>query len=170
MISGSTKASASAKRSRRICVSSFRAWATMRLIILHSQLFPVSGLGVGGCNDVEGIAEKAHTPALFLRLQQIRGALWLIDDELEKVPALLPFHAARRTFGDQFSGYHETQPVTLLGLFEIVRSDQNRGAQIGKAIDHAHERAARQRIHARSGPAHTPATTVRLVSGCRATS
>src|SRR5207249_9231705 len=39
--------------------------------------------------------------------------------------------------------------VALLGLFQIVRGDEDRGALVRELIDHGPERAAGDRIHAR---------------------
>ena len=61
------------------------------------------------------------------------------------------FDAARSAFGHQFAGHHEAEAIALLGFFQIVRGHEDRGAHIGKLVDHAPERAARERIDAGGG-------------------
>ena len=59
--------------------------------------------------------------------------------------------AAGRAFGDQFAGDHHAQAIALLGFFEVVRGDQDRGAGVGQPVDHGPEGAPGERIDAGGG-------------------
>src|SRR3989454_3679730 len=72
-----------------------------------------------------------------------------IGVDLEHAAALRDLHAARRALRDQLAGDHDPQAVALLGLFQVVRGDEDRGALVRELIDHGPERAAGDRIHAR---------------------
>src|SRR5467141_800554 len=100
-------------------------------------------------DDVEAIAEERDTPRLQLGLQHGYRALRVVGEHLEHAAALRGLHAARRALGHQLAGDHESQPVALLGFLEIVRGDEDRGALVGKLVDHGPERAAGDRVDAR---------------------
>ena len=54
-----------------------------------------------------------------------------------------------RSFHKQLACHHESQPVALLGLLEVVRRHQDGGARIGQTINHHPKSAAGQRIDSR---------------------
>ncbi len=99
-------------------------------------------------DDVQAIAEERDAPAVGSLLEEVGGALRLIDAELDEMAALLGFHSARGSLGNEFSRHHESQPIALLGFFQVMRGHQNRGAQVSQLVDHAPESAAGQRIDA----------------------
>src|SRR5260370_16906172 len=55
----------------------------------------------------------------------------------------------RAPFGHEFACHHETEPVALLRLFEVVRRHQHGSTPVGKFVNHRPERASRQGINAR---------------------
>src|SRR5262245_3046418 len=63
---------------------------------------------------------------------------------------LLAFEAARAAFSHELSRDHHSKTVTLFGLFEVMRGDEDRGASVGQAVDHPPEGAPRQRVDAGS--------------------
>src|SRR5262245_61112077 len=99
-------------------------------------------------NDVKPVAEQRNPPPLHLLLQDVRRALWLIHDELQQMTGLLTLEVARAAFGHELTRDHHPQTVALLGLFEVVRGHEYRGAGVGQAVDHLPESAARQRVDA----------------------
>src|SRR5262245_39722011 len=62
--------------------------------------------------------------------------------------SLLTLEVARAAFGHELARDHHPQTVALLGLFEVVRGHEYRGAGVGQAVNHFPERAARQRVDA----------------------
>src|SRR5262249_6223248 len=66
------------------------------------------------------------------------------------MPLLGGLDLGRTPFGHQFARHHETQAVTLLCLFEVVRCHQDGSAPVGELVNHRPESAARQRIDAGS--------------------
>src|SRR5262245_4493365 len=101
-------------------------------------------------DDVEPVAKYRNSPSHFVFLQQIRRALRLIHDEFQQMTGLLTLEAARAAFGNKLARDHHSQTVALLGLFEVVRGHEYRGAGVGQAVDHLPEGAARQRVDAGS--------------------
>src|SRR5262245_50342025 len=97
-------------------------------------------------DDVKPVAEQRNPPPLHLPFQEVRRALWLIHDELQQMTGLLNLEVARAAFGHELARDHHTQAVALLGLFEVVRGHEYRGAGVGQAVDHFPESAARQRV------------------------
>lgn len=108
---------------------------------------------VGGivADDMEPTAENGNAPVAAIGLEQIGGALGLIDAKFEEVAFLLGLDFAGGAFEEQFTGNHEAETIALLGFFEIMRSDENGSAGIGEVVDHRPERAAGERIDAGSG-------------------
>src|SRR5215468_1505563 len=56
----------------------------------------------------------------------------------------------RTPFGHKFARHHETEAVTLLCLFEVVRRYQDGSAPVGELVNHRPEGASRERIDAGS--------------------
>src|ERR1035437_2241415 len=102
-------------------------------------------------DEVKMLAEEGDAPAVGAALEQIGGALGLIDDELDEVTRLPGLDSGGSALGDQLAGDHHADAVTLLGLLEVVGGDEDGGAGVGKAIDHGPESAPRQRIDAGGG-------------------
>ena len=100
-------------------------------------------------DDVQTIAEQRHAPAVHRLLQPIGGALRIVDVQFEQMAALAALDRGRRAFGDQFAGHHQAETIALLGLFEVVRRDQDGGAGVGQAVDQPPERTAGDRVDAR---------------------
>ena len=97
---------------------------------------------------MQAVAEQRHAPRLHVALEDRHGAQRVIGAHLEHAAALRGLHPARRSLGHQLAGDHESQPIALLGLFEIVRGDEDRRAVVGELVDHRPEGAARNRVHA----------------------
>src|SRR5262252_1130623 len=75
-------------------------------------------------DHVHAIAEERYAPAVHDALEPVGRKLRCGHLKLDEMPGLATLDAARRAFGDQLAGDHETQPVALLGFFEIVRGDE----------------------------------------------
>ena len=134
----------SSSEKRPSCTSSTRMplARSFSVVVLLRLLYVVIG------DDVQPVAEQRHAPALGVVLQQVRGALRLVDEELQQVAGLAALDAAGSAFGHEFAGDHEAEAIALLGFLEIVSGHQNGGAGIGQPVDHGPEGAARQRIDA----------------------
>src|SRR5713226_8627282 len=65
--------------------------------------------------------------------------------------ALGSLDLGRAPFGHEFACHHETEPVALLRLFEVVRRHQHGSTPVSKFVNHRPERASRQGINARGG-------------------
>src|ERR671937_2671856 len=81
-------------------------------------------LGVAVDDDMEAVAEQGDAPGLHLALEDRDGAQRVVGAHLEHAAALRGLHPARCALGHQLAGDHESQPIALLGLFEIVRGDE----------------------------------------------
>src|SRR5262249_35423314 len=67
----------------------------------------------------------------------------------QNLPLRGAFDWGRPPSGHKSARHHETQTVTLLCLFEVVRRHQDGGAPVGELVNHRPESASRQRIDAR---------------------
>src|SRR5215831_5110693 len=99
--------------------------------------------GVFIANHVQTISKQRDAPTFGIALEQIDGALWLVDDEFEQVSCLLRLDAGGRAFGYQLTGGHESQAIALLRFFKVVGGNQDGRAGIRELVDHLPESAAR---------------------------
>src|SRR5215470_1631510 len=100
---------------------------------------------------MKSIAKQRNPPPVSSRLEQICRLLGLIYYELDQMALLLALDSTRGPFGHQFARDHKPEPVALLRLFEIVRSNQDCRTCVRKTVDHFPKGATSQGIDPGSG-------------------
>src|SRR5512144_2187344 len=90
---------------------------------------PAGRLGRVTLHDhVDAVAEERHPPGLALVPQERDGARGIVDPDLQHPAALRRLDPARGAFGHQLAAHHEAEAIALLGLLEVVRGHEDRGA------------------------------------------
>src|SRR5262245_3686244 len=100
-------------------------------------------------DDVHALAEERHTPTVHDGLEPVGRELRRGHLQLEEMTRLAALDPAWRSLSHQLAGDHEAKAIALLGFFQVVRRDENRGPAIRQPIDQLPECPSSDWIDAR---------------------
>ena len=100
-------------------------------------------------DDVQTISKERDAPRLNGGPQDVGRFLRLVHPQLEEMTLLASLDLVGASFDDELAACHQSKPIALFRLVEIVRRDEHGRAVVGKLIDERPQRAPRERIDAR---------------------